>query len=489
MYRSAIIIFACVSVIANSWAADLDIQKEIQSYLSTKKYEGRGIGVVIKDVEDKSNLVSVNGAEMLNPASVSKLVTGAAAFELLGTNYQFSTRVFVDGTFDSDSGIVKGDLCFYGGGDPGLTAERLWLFAQHLYHLGIREIKGNLLFDDSFFDSVTVGPGFNDDSSSRAYLPLIGALSSSFNSIAIHHRTGTVVGSPVYIDVFPRISGLKIISTAKTVEPGKSGNIEIKTTASDLGTSIIIKGGMAVDESPRYTYRKVWQTWETFGGAILAQLNVAGIKVAGKMVHAQLPDSIISKKTLYQFSSEPLSVYLNAMFKYSNNFSSEMIYKTISAASGQPGSWSHSSSVIADWWKQNKLPGELQFQNGSGLGDVNRISAEQVVSLLSHVWNQKTYLPEYLSSLSVSGVDGTLKSRFRKSELKGIVRGKTGTLNSLSVSSLAGFLLKPGKTYAFAIICNNVGSGQYDNWMIQEGILEEFNKYISESPMHSGGKL
>ena len=488
MNRPVIVIFACISFIVNSWAADADIQKEIQNYLTAKKYMGKGIGVVIKDVEEQSELVSVNGSEMLNPASVSKLITGAAALELLGANYQFSTRVFVNGKFDSDSGIVKGDLCFYGG-DPGLTAERIWLFVQHLYHLGVREIKGDLLFDDSFFDSVTVGPGFDDDSSSRAYLPLIGALSSSFNSIAIHHRTGTVVGSPVYIDVFPRISGLKIISTAKTVEPGKSGGIDIKTTATDLGTSIIVKGGMALDESPRYTYRKVWQTWETFGGAILAQLNDAGIKVTGKMVHTQLPDSIISRKALYQFSSEPLSVYLNAMFKYSNNFSSEMIYKTISAVSGEPGSWSRSSSVIADWWKQNKLSGELQFQNGSGLGDVNRISAEQVVSLLSHVWNQKAYLPEYLSALSVSGVDGTLKSRFRRSELKGIVRGKTGTLNSLNVSSLAGYLLKPGKTYAFAIICNNVGSGQYDNWMIQEGILEEFNKCISGSSVHPKGKL
>jgi D-alanyl-D-alanine carboxypeptidase/D-alanyl-D-alanine-endopeptidase (penicillin-binding protein 4) len=93
MNRSVIVILACISAIVNTWASDLDIQKEIQSYLKAKKYEGRGIGVVIKDVEEQKELVSVNGSEMLNPASVSKLVTGAAAFELLGTDYQFSTRV------------------------------------------------------------------------------------------------------------------------------------------------------------------------------------------------------------------------------------------------------------------------------------------------------------------------------------------------------------------------------------------------------------
>lgn len=478
MNRPVVLVFVCILVMAKSWGAEHNIQKEMQNYLNSKKYVGNGIGVVIKDVEKKSVLVTVNGSEMLNPASVSKLVTGAAAFELLGSNYLFSTRVFIDGAFDADSGIVRGNLCFYGGGDPGFTAERIWLFAQHLYHMGIRDIRGNLVFDDHFFDSVTVGPGFDEDSSSRAYQPLIGALSSSFNTVAIHHRTGDVVGSPVYVDIFPRISGLKVVSTAKAIESGKNGKIDIQTIATNFGTSVIIKGGMALNDSPRYTYRKIWQTWEAFGGAILEQITDAGIKISGKMLHQQIPDSIIATKAFYEFKSEPLSVYLNAMFKYSNNFSSEMIYKTLSAITGQAGSWARSSSVIANWWKQNQLPGELQFKNGSGLGDVNRISAEQIVSLLTHIWNSKSYLPEYLSALSLSGVDGTLKSRFKNSQLKGVVRGKTGTLNSHSVSSLAGFLLKPDKTYAFAIICNNVGGGQYDNWMIQEGILEKFNNLI-----------
>ena len=82
MNRSVVVIFTFISVIVNSWAADLDIQKEIQNYLKAKKYEGRGIAVVIKDVQEQKELVSVNGSEMLNPASVSKLVTGAAALDL-----------------------------------------------------------------------------------------------------------------------------------------------------------------------------------------------------------------------------------------------------------------------------------------------------------------------------------------------------------------------------------------------------------------------
>jgi D-alanyl-D-alanine carboxypeptidase/D-alanyl-D-alanine-endopeptidase (penicillin-binding protein 4) len=59
------------------------------------------------------------------------------------------------------------------------------------------------------------------------------------------------------------------------------------------------------------------------------------------------------------------------------------------------------------------------------MGNTNRLSASQIVELLDHVWSQKQYLPEYLSALSVAGIDGTLKNRFKKSPLKGLVRGKT----------------------------------------------------------------
>ena len=131
--------------------------------------------------------------------------TGAAAFDILGNEFYYKTDVFIDGAFNRDSGIINGNLYVRGGGDPGFSAERLWLFVQHLYHLGVRKVSGNLVLDDSYFDSVTVGPGFDEDSSSRAYQPLISALSPSFSSLAIHHRSGNAAGSPVHVDVFPRI--------------------------------------------------------------------------------------------------------------------------------------------------------------------------------------------------------------------------------------------------------------------------------------------
>lgn len=479
MSRCAAVLFFCLFLLNAVYAA-ADPQKAVEQLLSSQNYTSKGIGVVITDLQNDSVLVNINGEEMLNPASVMKLVTGAAAFELLGSDYHFNTGVYIDGNFDSDSGIVNGNLYLKGEGDPGFSAERLWLLVQHLGHLGVKKITGNLVLDDFFFDSVTVGPGYEDEGSSRAYDPLISALSASFNTVAIHNRSGKKIGSPVHVDIFPKIEGVNVVSNAKTVSSGKKSSLDVQTISTEKGTNVIVRGSMSLTDNPKYIYRKVWQTWETFGGAILALFEENKIKLEGQVVHEPVSDSVITNGAIYNFVSEPVSKFIANMFKYSSNFAAEMLFKTIAAQDTVPGSWDRGAEKISSWWENCKLPGKLQIRNGAGMGNVNKLSAAQVAALLSHVWSKKSYMPEYLSSLSVSGIDGTLKARFKRSPLKGVVRGKTGTLNSLRVSNLAGYLLLENGDYAFAIICNGMGKGQYDNWVMQERILEKFTSEMNK---------
>jgi len=456
-------------------ADNVTIQKKIGDFLTEKKYNGSGIGIVIKDLQADSCLVRINESEQLNPASVSKLVTGAAALEMLGTSFNFITSVYLENPFNRDSGVVKGNIYIRGGGDPGFTAERLWLFVQHLYHNGIRRIDGNLVIDDSFFDNVCVGPGFDEDSTSRAYQPLISALSVSFNTLAVHVRPGNNAGSPVFADLLPNVNGVSVSVTAVTIAAGKNGALNVETVSSGKKTSVVVSGSMALDDEPKYVYRKIWQTWEMVGGAIVSQFDENRIKFQGKVVSGITPDNLLKKAPFYTFESEPLPTFVNHMFKYSSNFAAEMLFKTISSVlDSTQGSWPLGSSKILSWWEQRKLPGTPVIKNGSGMGNSNRISANQIVALLSYVWGQKTYMPEFVNALSVSGVDGTIKSRFKKSPLKGLVRAKTGTLNSYRTSTLAGYMLIPQGDFAFAVFCNAVGNGQYDNWVVQEQILEKF---------------
>jgi len=128
--------------------------------------------------------------------------------------------------------------------------------------------------------------------------------------------------------------------------------------------------------------------------------------------------------------------------------------------------------VVREWWRRKGLPDSLHVVNGSGMGSVNRLSAVQVCALLSYVLTRSDYWPDYCAALSIGGVDGTLKDRFTRSALKGAIRGKTGTLNSLGASSLAGYYLDGGVKAVFAIIVNNTAKGQYEHWALQQKILE-----------------
>ncbi|KMQ52916.1 D-alanyl-D-alanine carboxypeptidase [Chitinispirillum alkaliphilum] len=450
-----------------------DMQQRVERLLRENDYHNGGIGIMILDLETDSVVVSVDADSLMNPASVNKLFTGAAAMELFGPIHTFPTKVYIDGNFDSESGIVDGNLYIKGGADPGLSAERLWLFVQHLSHRGIKSVTGDLILDNSYFDSVSLGPGYTQGPNSRAYLPLISPLAANFSSIAIHHRSGHTPGTPVKVDVFPRIEGLVINSSARTAAPGSRGSLNVTTSYNGGRTQVNVSGLMPLNQLPGYTYRRVWQTWEVFGGAMRAMFSENGIEIKGETIEGTVSDSLINSGPFFTFRSQPVTEFVDHMFKYSSNFASEMLFKALAAEYvSVPGTWEGGAKVISDWWKNRKLPGMPVIKNGSGMGDVNRVSAAQVTELLRYVSQQKTYYPEFLGALSIGNVDGTLKDRFRQSRLGGLVRAKTGTLNSLRVSTLAGYLFLSDRTYAFAILCNNVGSGQFDNWVIQELILD-----------------
>lgn len=449
-------------------------QERVEKLISEGGYDAVDVGVLVKVPGHDSAAVSLNSSRGYNPASVMKLVTGAAALDLLGLQYRFATKVYLDGILDKETGTLDGDLCVRGGGDPGFLVERVWLFVQHLYHRGVREIKGDLVLDDSFFDEEISGPGFGEDGSSRAYEAPVGALSANFNTVVVYVAPGATPGSPVHVTQFPRLKGVKVVSTAKTVAAGKSTGLQVKTEKMDGRTAILVYGSMGLDEEPCYKYRKIRSnTWENFGWMVMGLFEQSDISLRGDMRRERLSDSLTRGEPFYTFESQPLAEFLFNMFKYSSNFAAEMLFKTVAAESDSlPGSWRIGAAAFGEWWRRSNLPGTLTVANGSGMGGGNRLEPRQVVALLERAWRDKEALPEFLHALSVAGVDGTLKSRFAKSRLRGIVRAKTGTLNSRGVSNLAGYVLLPGKTYVFAILVNSREQGQFSHWTLQQRILE-----------------
>ena len=450
-----------------------DNNQEFFNLIKSYGYSKDAVSFVLRDADTDSLLVSINGDSLYNPASVMKLITAAAAFDILTPQYKFKTEVYTDSLFTRKSGLVR-KLYIRGGGDPGFTAERLWLFVMHLKHQGIKEISGDLIIDNSYFDTVTIGPGFKSDGSTRAYEAPVSALSANFNTIAVHVAPGDAVGEPIHVTPFPELSRVKIISTAKTVAENKSTAVTVITEKFDDEPAIVVFGSMAVGERTRYRYRKIYETDKFFGWVITNLFKRNGIKFSGKVLSGKIPKNIIDKKPLYVFESEPLLKVVNSMFKYSSNFAAEMVFKSLAANnSGLPGSWKIGSEVIGNWWRDKKIYSSQPIvSNGSGMGGGNRVSANQITSLLNYILKQKKFSFEYIRALSIAGVDGTVQQRFKRSAIKGIARFKTGTLNSRGVSNLAGYIFLPNRTLILSVLVTDKKHSQFTHWTLQEKLAE-----------------
>ena len=160
------------------------------------------------------------------------------------------------------------------------------------------------------------------------------------------------------------------------------------------------------------------------------------------------------EKPFLTFESPSLAEVIARINKHSNNVMARQLLYTLSAeVLGPPGTEEGGKRAIADWLASNKLePAKVAVQNGAGLSREARITAEDMGALLRFAWRQP-YMPEYLASMSLSGLDGTLNRRFRGSELAGKAHLKTGTLDH--VTAIAGYLQsRSGRRFSLVMLHN-----------------------------------
>jgi D-alanyl-D-alanine carboxypeptidase/D-alanyl-D-alanine-endopeptidase (penicillin-binding protein 4) len=161
--------------------------------------------------------------------------------------------------------------------------------------------------------------------------------------------------------------------------------------------------------------------------------------------------------------SAPLSALLYELGKMSDNFYAETVFKTIGGErKARPAHTADSSDVMMRWLGDVGAsdPGVV-IKNGSGLFDADRVTAASTVQLLRAAWRDPAIREEYVAQLSIGGVDGTLRGRFKKETQRRAVRAKTGTLDD--AIALSGYVLAPpGKgPLAFSLLFNKVEGKAY----------------------------
>jgi D-alanyl-D-alanine carboxypeptidase/D-alanyl-D-alanine-endopeptidase (penicillin-binding protein 4) len=177
------------------------------------------------------------------------------------------------------------------------------------------------------------------------------------------------------------------------------------------------------------------------------------------------------QEPLVTFYSPPLADIITKVNKHSNNVMARQILYTLGAElHGPPGTEGSGREAVADWLRDNGLDSSaIELENGTGLSRQSRITARAMGTLLRHAWKQP-YMPEFLASMSLNGLDGTLRRRFGDGELAGKAHLKTGSLDH--VTAIAGYLqARSGRRYIIAMQQNYDDVHRGHGREVQEAVL------------------
>ncbi|MBS7661003.1 D-alanyl-D-alanine carboxypeptidase/D-alanyl-D-alanine-endopeptidase [Pseudomonas lalucatii] len=434
-------------------AADSDrLPSKVQQALKANKIAPRALSVMTVPLTGPGTRTVVNADISVNPASTMKLVTTYAALELLGPTHQWVTEFHTDGALEE--GVLQGNLYLKGGGDPKLNMEKLWLLLRDLRANGVRQVSGDLVLDRSHFVQPEL-PVFNDDGgdANKPYLVTPDALLVNLKALRFIARAEN---GKVRIAVEPPIADIRIDNRVKLLKPGKCPgwpDVRYNPVKQYDGTTVIVSGQLAEGcsaqtylsllDHPSYAAGAVRAIWQELGGSILGQDRIAEVpKSARLLARAHSPD---------------LVEIIRDINKYSNNTMARQLFLSLGAKFRNTADGDDAKAaqrVIRAWLARKGITApHLVIENGSGLSRAERVSARELATILQAAW-KSPYAAEFISSMPLVGMDGTMRKRLKRSALEGQAHIKTGTLNN--VRAIAGYSRDSnGHTWAVVAILND----------------------------------
>ncbi|ROM96845.1 D-alanyl-D-alanine carboxypeptidase/D-alanyl-D-alanine-endopeptidase [Pseudomonas brassicacearum] len=423
----------------------------VEKALRASKLQDSALSLVMIPLNGPGTPTVFNADVSVNPASTMKLVTTYAALEMLGPNHQWKTEFYTDGTLNG--GILHGNLYLKGGGDPKLNMEKLWLLMRDLRANGVQQVTGDLVLDRSFFVQPQL-PEFNDDGKdeNKPFLVKPDALMVNLKALRFVARNDS---GKVLVSVEPPIASIRIDNQVKALS-GKqcSGGVRYNpVTQADGSVSVTVAGQLA-DGCSSQTYLSLLDHATYTAGAVRAIWQELGGSIQGKDRLAAVPKDA---KVLARAFSPDLAEIIRDINKYSNNTMAQQLFLSLGAkyrTDADADDAKAAQRVVRQWLAKKGITApHLVMENGSGLSRAERVSAREMATMLQAAW-RSPYSAEFVSSLPISGMDGTMRKRLKTTAMRGEAHVKTGTLNT--VRAIAGFSRdNNGNTWAVVAILND----------------------------------
>jgi D-alanyl-D-alanine carboxypeptidase/D-alanyl-D-alanine-endopeptidase (penicillin-binding protein 4) len=471
LLRTAVALIGCTSPCA--WGASAaGVPSAVTQIISAQRLPPGAVSFAIIDADSGRLVLSQNPDTPRSPASTIKVVTTFAALDLLGPSYTWRTGASIRG--ELTEGVLDGDLILQGGGDPYMTLERWWSFAHALRAKGLKAIHGDIVIDNTAFSLPPENPGEFDGRPNRSYNVVPDALMVNFQSIEFRV---VPVAQARRVDVIasPAPGNLAIENHVRFAAGrcgGAAGRVDFKVASADWDR-VVFSGALSAHCAERSFARVLLQPTTYAFGTFVELWHELGGEFAGKLrVEAAPADA----QPLLSFDSLSLGEIVRLTNKFSSNLMARQLLLTLGEERlGSPATPEKGATAIDEWGRERGLDLQgMDIDNGSGLSRRTHISALQMAKILGAAYHSR-YAPEFLASLPLAGLDGTLRSRM-KSTPAGAVRLKTGHLDG--VSGVAGYVTTTGgKTYVLVSLVNHAradfGAGEPVHAALVTWILDD----------------
>ena len=475
-------LFLLVFLTAGATLAGQTIAEAVQRFATRDELRGAQVGIDVVEVSNGRRVASFQPFTALIPASTLKIVTTAAALDVLGPDHRFTTRLVYTGRIEA--GVLRGDVHIIGGGDPTLGSPYMTGVARMdavldrwraaIQRAGIQRIEGRVVGDGSYFPTSGTGPGWPYYDVGNYYGAGAYGLNLNENSYWLDLLQRPQVGSqPVVQGARPRVPGLVLKSELVSGAPGSGDQAYIYAAP---GSSEAVVRGSIPAGSKRFTIRGSVPNPALFAANALTNvLETAGISTSLPPETDQTIRSVRfgSATQLDVVSSPPLADIVDRTNLRSLNLYAEALLREVNKARGLPPHELTSSQAVRDWLQSLGLyTAAVQLEDGSGLDPRSFFPPEFMTSLL----RTQSGNSRWRQSLPTAGRTGSMRNFLKKRAAAGRLQAKSGSLNG--VRCYAGYAKRAdGRELAFSVMVNN---HRLDGRTLRNLMLELMDDFCTE---------
>ena len=458
------------SVIDARERATRSLQSDLAVLFSDPALRRGTVAVRVESLDRGGVLFRYNDESRMLPASNQKLLTLAAAGELLGWEYRFVTTIHPMGPIRE--GVLEGDLVVVGSGDPSLSDRYAGIgpvfagWAEKVRAAGVTTITGRLLADARAMAGPPWGAGWAWDNLQFGYAAPIAALQAGDNAAAVTVVAGPEPGAPAGVTLSDPRSGLTVEGRVMTVAAGAPMVLRFERLPGTV--RLDVSGEIAVGDQVTRAV-SVADPVRHFLTALSEVFAAHGIEIGrGIDIQPEPGDIATLPVPLVRHESPPLRELAATAMRTSHNLHAESLFRALARVDMRAGTVEDTRRSIDDLLKRWGVPADaVVVADGSGLSRDNFVTASAVMAVLRRMATGDRHRDEWLALFPAGGHEGTLSRRFGGGAAAGRVRAKTGTLSA--VKALSGYVRTVGgELLAFVMIVNNAAGTRQE----VEGVLD-----------------